>query len=369
MLEVSVEVDGEAAEAVCELFERYGGGAVVEVQVRDTDSGRSLPERRHRVLTYLPVDDVEARFKVEVGLWHLSLLHPIPEANIRSLAEANWAEAWKAHYRPLRIPATLGLAGQTGDGAAAGGTTAGGTTGGGSVMDAAGAGSSLDAAADGQAGSKPAAVAGFVILPSWLSPDSMEPPPGPDEVLIRLDPGMAFGTGLHPSTQLCLAALARRLRPGDDVLDLGTGSGILAIGARLLDAGRVLGVDIDPKAVEVAGANAAMNGCLLELLSGELAPEGLKPIAPGGMRAAAAAPAAAIGGPFQLLLANILAPTLIVLAPTLEAHLAPAGLMVLSGILAEQAADVTAAYEAAGLVLREQAQEGDWVALTLGRRR
>ena len=107
MLEISVEVDGEAAEAVCELFERYGGGAVVEVQVRDTASGRALPERRHRVLTYLPVDDVEGRYKLEVGLWHLSLLHPIPEAAIRSLAEANWAEAWKAHYRPLRIPATL----------------------------------------------------------------------------------------------------------------------------------------------------------------------------------------------------------------------------------------------------------------------
>lgn len=364
MLEVSVEVDGEAAEAVCELFERYGGGAVVEVQVRDTASGRSLPERRHRVLTYLPVDDVEARFKVEVGLWHLSLLHPIPEANIRSLAEANWAEAWKAHYRPLRIPATLGLAGQAGDGAAAGETTVTG-----SGPDAAGHGSRPAAAADGQASSSsPAAVAGFVILPSWLSPDSMEPPPGPDEILIRLDPGMAFGTGLHPSTQLCLAALARRLRPGHDVLDLGTGSGILAIGARLLGAGRVLGVDIDPKAVEVAGANADMNGCRLELLSGELAPEGLKPIAPGGMRAAAGAAATAIGGPFQLLLANILAPTLIVLAPTLEAHLAPAGLMVLSGILAEQAADVTAAYERVGLRLLEEAQEGDWVALTLGRR-
>jgi len=362
MLEVSVEVDGEAAEAVCELFERYGGGAVVEVQVRDTASGRSLPERRHRVLTYLPVDDVEARFKVEVGLWHLSLLHPIPEASIRSLAEANWAEAWKAHYRPLRIPATLGLSGPDGDGAAAGATTAAGAD-----PDVAGVDSGPDPAAEGRIAARPAAVVGFVILPSWLSPESMEPPPGADEVLIRLDPGMAFGTGLHPSTQLCLAALARRLRPGDDVLDLGTGSGILAIGARLLGAGRVLGVDIDPKAVEVAGANAAMNGCRLELLSGELAPEGLKPIAPGGLRAAAGADAATIGGPFRLLLANILAPTLIVLAPTLEAHLAPEGLMVLSGILAEQAADVTAAYERQGLRLLEEAQEGDWVALTLGR--
>ncbi len=184
MLEVSVEVDGEAAEAVCELFERYGGGAVVEVQVQDTTSGRALPERRHRVLTYLPVDDVEGRYKLEVGLWHLSLLHPIPEASIRSLAEANWAEAWKAHYRPLRIPADLGLP-------ANGAETASGTAG------------------------WTGAIAGFVILPSWLGPDSMDPPPGPDdEILLRLDPGMAFGTGLHPGTQLCLAALARRLRRG-----------------------------------------------------------------------------------------------------------------------------------------------------------
>lgn len=348
MLEISVEVDGETAEAVCELFERYGGGAVVEVQVRDTASGRALPERRHRVLTYLPVDDVEGRYKLEVGLWHLSLLHPIPEAAIRSLAEANWAEAWKAHYRPLRIPATLGLSDAGADGrirAARERTGADAGTGSGPGPD----------------------VAGFVILPSWLGPDSMDPPPGPDEILLRLDPGMAFGTGLHPSTQLCLAALARRLRPDDSVLDLGTGSGILAIAARLLGAGRVLGVDIDPKAVEVAGANAAENGCRLELRAGELAPGGLRPIAPGGMRAAADATAADIGGPFTLLLANILAPTLIVLAPTLAAHLAPEGMLVLSGILEEQAGGVVAAYEATGLALWEQALEGDWVALTLGR--
>ena len=339
MLEVSVEVDGEAAEAVCELFERYGGGAVVEVQVRDTTSGRALPERRHRVLTYLPVDDVEGRYKLEVGLWHLSLLHPIPEASIRSLAEANWAEAWKAHYRPLRIPANLGLAD-----VAAGAETETRT-----------------------AGKSAAAIAGFVILPSWLGPDSMDPPPGPDEILLRLDPGMAFGTGLHPSSQLCLAALARRLRRDYTVLGLGTGSGILSIAARLLGAGRVLGVDIDPKAVEVAGANAAMNGCHLELRAGELAPGGLKPIAPGSMRASADAAPADIGGPFAFLVANILAPTLIVLAPTLAAHLAPEGILVLSGILEEQAAGVVAAYEAEGLALWEQALEGDWVALTMGR--
>ena len=114
----------------------------------------------------------------------------------------------------------------------------------------------------------------------------MDPPPGPDEILLRLDPGMAFGTGLHPSTQLCLAALARRLRRDDTVLDLGTGSGILSIAARLLGAGRVLGVDIDPKAVEVAGANAAMNGCHLELRAGELAPGGGEAREPGALQSA-----------------------------------------------------------------------------------
>lgn len=330
MLELSVEVDGEAAEAVCELFERYGGGAVVEVLVRDGLSGRALPERRHRVLTYLPADDVEGRFKVELGLWHLSLLHPIPEAAIRGLAEANWAEAWKAHYRPLRIPAGLGLA------------------------------------SDVPPPPAPGLCAGFVILPAWLGEDSLDAAPAPDEQVLRLDPGMAFGTGLHPSTQLCLAALACRLRPGDDLLDLGTGSGILAIAARLLGAGRVLGVDVDPKAVEVAGANAALNGCALELLAGELGPEGLRPIAPGRLRAQAEAVAEPIGGPFNLILANILAPTLTVLAPTLRAHLAPGGLLILSGILLEQAGGVLAAYAGLGLRCIEQRQEGDWVGLILG---
>lgn len=328
MLELAVEVDGEAAEAVCELFERYGGGAVVEVLVRDGQSGRALPERRHRVLTYLPADDVEGRFKLELGLWHLSLLHPIPEATVRSLAEANWAEAWKAHYRPLRIPADLGL----GPGAPA-----------------------------------PAALrAGFVILPSWLGEDSLDRPVGPDELLLRLDPGMAFGTGLHPSTQLCLAALAGRLRPGDRVLDLGTGSGILAIAARLMGAGRVLGVDVDPKAVEVAAANAALCGCTFEQRAGELGPEGLRAIAPGRLRAQAEALPEPIDGPFDLILANILAPTLIVLAPTLKAHLAPQGRLILSGILEDQAPGVLAAHAAQGLDCIEQRQEGDWVGLTLG---
>jgi ribosomal protein L11 methyltransferase len=288
MLEIAVPVDGEAAEAVCELFERYGGGAVVEVRMRDSTSGHDLAAPEHWVRTYLAADDVEARQRVEVGLWYLSRIHPIPEAAIRQLAEANWAEAWKSHYEPLRI--------------------------GGS----------------------------FLIVPSWIETEKASPQAG--DRIIRLDPGMAFGTGLHPSTRLCLSALEARLQPGDRMLDVGTGSGILAIGAWLLGGTDPVGVDIDPKAVEIARENAILNDMLLDARAGGIE-------------------AAAEDAPFDLVVANILAHILIELAPALAERCRPGGLLIASGVLDEQASDVAAAFEAAGFAPAEIGVEGDWVVL------
>lgn len=183
------------------------------------------------------------------------------------------------------------------------------------------------------------------VRPTWISTPA---PAGSVEVV--LDPGMAFGTGTHPTTSLCLAALSDLLaaRPGASVLDVGTGSGLLAIAARKLGAGRVAGNDNDPIAVRVARENADANGIALELTG---------------------APVEAIDGTFNVILANILANTLVELAPILAAKLAPGGVLFLSGILAPQEDEVRAAYLSQGLVRFPggDRREGEWSLLALAR--
>jgi ribosomal protein L11 methyltransferase len=183
------------------------------------------------------------------------------------------------------------------------------------------------------------------VRPSWID----EPTPtGAVEVV--LDPGMAFGTGTHPTTSLCLAALSDLLtaRPGASVLDVGTGSGLLAIAARKLGAGRVAANDEDPVAVRVAGENAERNGAALELTVD---------------------PVEAIAGTFDVVVANILANVLVALAPALAAKLAPGGVLLLSGILGPQEDEVRRAHVAQGLapVPGGDRRQGEWSLLALGR--
>ncbi len=176
------------------------------------------------------------------------------------------------------------------------------------------------------------------VRPSWIS---TAPPEGSVEVV--LDPGMAFGTGAHPTTSLCLAALSHLVsaRPGVSVLDVGTGSGLLAIAARKLGAGRVAANDDDPVAVEVARENAKRNGTIIELT---------------------VAPLAAIEGRFDVVVANILANTLVELAPDVVSKLVPEGTVLLSGILTSQEREVRNAYVAAGLAPQPEIdrRDGEW---------
>ena len=186
----------------------------------------------------------------------------------------------------------------------------------------------------------------------WVRPSWIDAPVPDGLVEVVLDPGMAFGTGSHPTTALCLAALSRALseRPLATVLDVGTGSGLLAIAAARLGAARVAANDVDPVAVEVARENVARNG-----LAGRI------DVRHAGL--------AAIGGTFDVVVANILANTLVELAPDVVARAAPRCLVLLAGILATQEDEVRAAYVAQGLVPRRDLdrREGEWSLVALGR--
>lgn len=182
----------------------------------------------------------------------------------------------------------------------------------------------------------------FWVLPPWE-----EKPEGARAIFI--EPGMAFGTGGHESTALCLDLIPDVLEPGATVLDVGCGSGILGIAASELGAGRVVMVDIDPVAVEVAGENAEVNGHQEIETSGT--------------------PIEEVRGAYDLVLANILARPLIDMVPHVVARMAPGASLILSGIMVDQAHEVRDAYEAAGLVFAEERTMGEWSALRMVRER
>jgi len=173
------------------------------------------------------------------------------------------------------------------------------------------------------------------IVPSWHTA------PDPEAIVLVLDPGMAFGTGSHPTTRLCLEWLERSVAPGVSVLDYGCGSGILAIAAARLGARDVLGVDIDPQAVSAARNNAERNEVSTRFADS----------------------AAEITGHFDIVVANILSNPLKALAPAICSHVRPGGLLALSGILAEQADELIAAYAPWITLAVADTREG-WICLS-----
>jgi ribosomal protein L11 methyltransferase len=210
------------------------------------------------------------------------------------IAERDWSVAWKAHHRPLRLgPRTW-------------------------------------------------------VHPPWEIPDA-----GPGEVRVAIDPGMAFGTGSHPTTGLCALRLDELLaeRPSADVLDVGTGSGILAVQAVLLGAERVCATENDPVALEAARRGAALNGLAGDRISWLFAGD----------------PGEVPGAPFGIVVANILLNTLVELAPRLAGKVAPGGRLVLSGLLADQGGEAEAAYAALGLRPRDRLVRDGWVRVELER--
>jgi len=283
-LEVSVEVEGETAEAVAEVLSRYAyeHGVVIESGPEGVTSGPV------RVCAYLPIDDkVDAKQQhVRKALWHLGQIAPVPEPEFRPIAEVDWSESWKKHMPVLQLGERI------------------------------------------------------VIRPSWL-----EYVPQTGDVVIQLDPGMAFGTGLHPTTQLCLQALERYLSTGADVLDLGTGTGILSIAAAKLGAKHILAVDNDPVAIQVARENVVQNQVsdFITLREGELVDA---------------------SGKYDLVLVNILARVILdMLDNGLVTRVRSGGLVIAAGLLEDQEADVISAFEREGLVLEDRQQIQDWVGL------
>lgn len=183
----------------------------------------------------------------------------------------------------------------------------------------------------------------LVVVPSWETYEKAQ-----NEVVLTMDPGMAFGTGTHDTTRLCMTLLEQYAGPGATLLDIGTGSGILAVAALLLGADRAVGVDIDQVAVRVARENAAANGVdsRCAFLCGDLADK--------------------VSGKYSIITANIVADVIIRLTPDLRRFLSPGGVFIASGIIDAREADVLAALKEAGLTVKERRASGGWVALAAG---
>jgi ribosomal protein L11 methyltransferase len=296
-LELAVECDTEAVEPVSELFARYGynEGVVVEEPFTQDPDGDNMALDHTRpvtVRTFLALADTteETLDQIRKALWALGKLRHVGDLTITERAEEDWANAWKEHYYTHRIGERV------------------------------------------------------TVRPPWRD---NEVEPEPDQVMIVLDPGMAFGTGLHPSTRLGVLALEQTLQTGDRVLDVGTGSGILAIAAAKLGAASVDAVDIEPVAVRSTRENAERNGVASQITAdvGSVGPD--QPFT----------------GSYDLVLANIIARILIDLSADLARAVAPGGTLILSGIISMREPAVRRTFDGLGLEFDRQIQIDDWLGM------
>ncbi len=295
-LELSLNLNGELAEAVTEVLSRYASGGVAIEMAADSNGDLSAATDV-LVKAYIPIDgqEDEQRRHIEESLWHLSQIQPLPEPDFRIIKEADWQTSWKKHFQPIAIGKRL------------------------------------------------------LIIPPWITIEEIE-----REVIV-LEPGMAFGTGLHPSTRICLEAMEDILQPGDNILDIGCGTGILSIAAILLGANHVLAVDTDEIAVQATRENAERNRVAeyIRVESGSL--EQVKILQTETQKP-------------DLIVANILSHILMDLIQSgLATCVKPKGRIILSGILAEQVEPLVNLAADADLELIDVRSEKDWRGLIFKR--
>lgn len=292
-IELTVDVPPEYAEPMSEIFHRYGhGGVAIEQEAGyNPDEGESPPVPDFvTVKTYLPVDNTmeRRRNQIDIGVRlvaHLATISPLKEKYVE---EEDWQNAWKEHFHPLRIGRHL------------------------------------------------------VICPTWRTVETSE-----SDILIHLDPGMAFGTGHHPTTRTCMEILERDTKPGDRILDVGCGSGILSVVAVKVGAASALGLEIDPVAARAGEENVRINGIgdKVQIVQGTL---------PSPLAEARS---------FDIVAANISAKVVTNLAQHLIDSVAIRGKLIAGGIIEPHVEDVTKALNAVGASIDETFIDGDWVTL------
>lgn len=297
--ELAINVHAEAVEPVSELLARYGfneGVAIDEPYLQD-DDGDNLKidvTRPFTIRTYIADSDYDETKVDEIrqALWHLGQIQPVSELRVSSIAEEDWANAWKDHFIVHRIGERV------------------------------------------------------VIRPPWLEYEAEG-----DEVVVELDPGMAFGTGLHPSTRLSMLGVEHVVADGNTVLDVGTGSGILAIAALKLGASQVDAVDVETVAVRATEENAERNGVTSRL----------------NVRLGSVGTGEPYQGTYDVVIANIIARILIDLADGIAGGCRPGGKIILAGIIEGREPDVVAAFADRNCRVIDRRQLEDWVSLILER--
>lgn len=296
-LEIACDVPEEQSEIVADYLATItGNGVCVDNLCVDAFSTSEIPDSVRVVIkAYLPADSdsISQMHELEAFIAELSIRNPdavFSPPTISAVNSEDWSSSWKVHFKPLRVGKHI------------------------------------------------------LIVPTWEDAAEL-----PGDLVIRIDPGMAFGTGGHETTRLCLELLESVMEGGPlltvpSLLDLGTGSGILAMAASLLGAGRILALDIDPDAVEVARENLVLNEMSDHIECGT-------------------APLESLTEHFDIILANILAEELVRLAPYLTERLQPGGSLILSGILTEKESLVRHGFASQPLKYIQTASAGEWVAM------
>jgi ribosomal protein L11 methyltransferase len=298
-IEVSLKSNGEIAEALADVLGRFvtDGIVIANIMQFNPETHEHEPTSEVKVTGYLPFDETldKKRQSLEEALWHLSQIAEIPQPTYKPIKKQDWMASWKKHYHPIPVGKKL------------------------------------------------------LIMPAWFQPEANE-----TRLLIKINPAMAFGTGTHPTTQICLILLENHFNPGTLAMDIGCGSGILSIAALRLGAEKILAVDVDEEAIQATRENLALNQMTeSHLLSGKGSVEEIRTGRFGFQKA-------------PCVMVNIIAPIILHLFSQGLAHLVSEnGLLLLSGILDHQQEEILQRASCNGFQPIEKLQIDDWVGFTM----